>query len=408
MTINKTIGSIFLVSGTAIGAGILALPITMARLGLLTSFVLMMIIWLAMYYSALINIELNLRVGKGQPLGKLGSLISGKKASFIGDTSLIILCYALLSAYIYGGGSTLSAIIADISNNNIKISSLESIILFLALLIQILRFPIEKVTYINNILFVLMLTAIAVFIACLFYKIDLNNLPISTPFEIQSWYIAVPVLFTSFGFQVVFHTLTSYCDKNVKQLKTVFFWGSLIPAILYTIWIVVTLGALYNGNHDFYLKLISNESVELSVFINALSQIANINILQYLSLLISFLVILTSAIGVGLGLVDIIKSKLNITNAQYLNKIKGTNIVIACLVVMPSSMIAMIVPNAFIYALSFAGMILAFIAILIPLYLYYKSNGLGQFYKITQYKSIHLFLLVIACFVIICELMNYL
>ncbi|MGG2344011.1 aromatic amino acid transport family protein [Rickettsia amblyommatis] len=54
--------------------------------------------------------------------------------------------------------------------------------------------------------------------------IQWDNLPLFSPNckEISIWGVVTPVVFTSFGFQVIFHTLTNYCNKNAKD--GVFIW----------------------------------------------------------------------------------------------------------------------------------------------------------------------------------------
>ncbi|WP_392506864.1 hypothetical protein ACE5D9_02450 [Rickettsia sp. 2024-CO-Wats] len=49
--------------------------------------------------------------------------------------------------------------------------------------------------------------------------IQLDNLLLFSPNykEISIWCIITPVVFTSFGFQVIFHTLTNDCNKNAKD-----------------------------------------------------------------------------------------------------------------------------------------------------------------------------------------------
>ncbi|WP_041404094.1 aromatic amino acid transport family protein [Rickettsia montanensis] len=66
---QKLIGAILLISGTCIGSGMIALPTVLAKLGIIPSIILMFIIWFIMYYTSLINLELNLQAGKSLTLG---------------------------------------------------------------------------------------------------------------------------------------------------------------------------------------------------------------------------------------------------------------------------------------------------------------------------------------------------
>ena len=84
----KQIGAILLVAGTCIGSGMIALPMVLAKLGLIPSILLMVMIWFIMYYTSLVNLELNLQAGHGLSLGALGKYFSGRTAELIGTVSL--------------------------------------------------------------------------------------------------------------------------------------------------------------------------------------------------------------------------------------------------------------------------------------------------------------------------------
>ncbi len=54
---NKTLGTTLLVSGTMIGAGMLAMPLTSAGIGFTFTVVLLISLWLLLTYSALLFVE---------------------------------------------------------------------------------------------------------------------------------------------------------------------------------------------------------------------------------------------------------------------------------------------------------------------------------------------------------------
>ncbi len=54
---NKTLGSTLLVSGTMIGAGMLAMPLTSAGIGFTFTVVLLLVLWFLLTYSALLFVE---------------------------------------------------------------------------------------------------------------------------------------------------------------------------------------------------------------------------------------------------------------------------------------------------------------------------------------------------------------
>nr|WP_236609814.1 aromatic amino acid transport family protein [Rickettsia gravesii] len=69
-----------------------------------------------------------------------------------------------------------------------------------------------------------MLIIIAILVIGLVSMIQWDNLLLFSPNykEISIWGVVTPVVVTSFGFQVIFHTLTNYCNKNAKD--GVFIW----------------------------------------------------------------------------------------------------------------------------------------------------------------------------------------
>jgi tyrosine-specific transport protein len=356
----QLIGCVCLVAGTAIGAGMLALPITLAKFGLLYSTLIMLGTWCLCYLSALLNLELNLRVGKGLPLGALGMHFSGIKSYILGSLSLLILCYALLCAYIYGGASTLVCI------EDFPFSFNQAACGYAFCLFGLMLCSIKKVDYLNRFLFSGKVFVTVVILAAALFELDLKELPLTAqaPLNLKDIYVVLPIVFTSFGFQVIFHTLVKHTNGDKVMLKKAFFWGSLLPAILYIAWTSIVCGLIYMNLPNLFHKMLFS-SVEVGEILQALCSINDSSFMQYLTWAIGFFAVLTSTIGVTLGLVDALKTKHPVLNRH---------IVAVFAAVVPSLIIALMVPNAFINALSFAGMILSFMALLLPVYLLVCSN----------------------------------
>lgn len=382
-------GAILLIAGTSIGSGMIALPMMMSKLGILPSIFLMLIIWALAYYTSLINLELNLQAGKGMSLGDLGKHFSGKSAQILGELSLKILSYALLSVYIYAGSSVVQKLLGtDINLNYICTGYALGTILLLIL-------PFKGIDYINRILFMGLLIVASILIAGLTTMINWTNLPLFSNryTHLETWSTLIPVVFTSFGFQVIFHTLTNYCKQDTKMLKNVFFWGSLIPAIVYIVWTCSVLSVIFHDSPEFYIQMM-NGKIEIGDLITKLSHIAKWPAIQILVWWISLLAIITSLLGVGLGLFESIKT-------TFKNKTLS-----AIITIIPPYIIAIIIPNAFITVLGFAGLILSIIAILIPIYLLGKVKDKPAYYPQTRKGILVLISLISGLIIIISEFMN--
>ena len=399
----KQIGAILLVAGTCIGSGMIALPMVLAKLGLIPSILLMVMIWFIMYYTSLVNLELNLQAGHGLSLGALGRYFSGKTAELIGTISLKLLSYSLLAVFIYGGSSILKELIASKMAVEYSINSIATCYAFLS--ITLLLLPIKLIDYLNRFLFVGLLAVVTILIAGLVITINWSELPLFNEqySDLSVWVAIIPVVFTSFGFQVIFHTLTNYCHKNVKMLKRAFLWGSLIPAIVYIVWTCSILSVVYQNNPQFYDQMAGGKA-EIGELIQVLSGIAKWQSVQLLVWWISILAIATSVLGVGVGLCDSLKGMLS-------KKVPNTcirNILASIMTILPAYLVVMYVPNAFIAVLGFAGMILAVIAILLPVYLFWQIKQGQLYYSELNKKYLLQFSIVVAMTVITCEIFNML
>jgi tyrosine-specific transport protein len=401
--VQKKMGPILLVAGTCIGSGMIALPMVLAKLGLIPSIILMLSIWFIMYYTSLINLELNLQAGEGLSLGALGRRLSGKTADYIGTISLKLLSYSLLAVFIYGGSSILQELFASYTDRHYSLDGIATNYALLAMIV--LLFPITFIDHLNRLLFIGLLGVVAILITGLLITINWVNLPLFSEkyHQPSTWAALIPVVFTSFGFQVIFHTLTNYCHRNAKILKQAFFWGSLIPAFVYMIWTCSVLSVIHHANPLFYQQMIAGQA-EVGELIQVLSHISQWQSIQLLVWWISILAIITSVLGVGVGLCDGIKEMLSRTISQPLLR----NGLAAVITVLPAYLVVIYIPNAFIAALGFAGMILAVIAILLPTYLFSQIKTKSLYYDELRQNWLLRLSIVVGVIVIASELFNML
>lgn len=399
---QRQIGSIFIVAGTAIGAGMLALPLVLAQFGLSLTILIMFGIWSIMYYVSLVVVELNLQEGHGLTLIQLGKRFSGHTAQSIALVCLKVLTFSLLAAYIDGGASIIQKLLLTFTDTQYDIRLL--IILFTSALILLFLFSTRWIDYVNRLLFFALIGSFCLLIFGLLTKIDISKLPIS-PMELNfdAWRIALPVVFTSFGYQMVIHSLTTYCKNDKTQLKRVFFWGSLIPTFVYIIWTTCVLGVLYLEDPVVFQQILVGKAAIGDVIL-ALSHISNATSIHLFSTITSLLAILTSIIGVGLGLKDSWKIIL-IKRIKHPTTHSFATVFITFI---PSLLAVLFIQNAFIKALSFAGMISAILAVLLPLYLLKKAKEKTSMYHypILQYKSLQFVALSIGIVIVICEILN--
>ena len=104
---NKTLGSTLITSGTMIGAGMLAMPLTSAGIGFTFTVVLLVLLWILLTYSALLFVEVYQTAEHDAGIGTLAAQYFGRPGRIVATSVLMIFLYALLSAYVTGGGAIL-------------------------------------------------------------------------------------------------------------------------------------------------------------------------------------------------------------------------------------------------------------------------------------------------------------
>jgi len=395
---KKLILSACLVAGTSVGAGMLALPMVLCKIGILPTLGLILVLWFFMYLSGLFGIELNLRAKKGLTLGQLGCIYSGPGAAHLGSISLVFLIYALLCAYLYGGASIFQSFLESHFAWSLPLRGI--LLTYGLVLALVLTLSVQRILQINKALLILLLASFAMLSVALFQKVEFSDLPLvaETTWQVDSWTLILPVLLTSFGFQVIFHTLTDFCNKDALLLKRAIFWGSLIPAVVYIIWTLSTLGVLYHYAPEKY-ALLALGKLDVGQFVEALSETGAWPWVKSLVSVMTILAILKSSIGVGLGLLGFWKEKLG--SASYSAKAASLG-----LTMVPPLLISLFVSELFLKAMSFAGMVLVLIAIALPLWLINcpKAKRETAFYPMTESKILQGLFFLLGVFIVVSEL----
>lgn len=398
---QKTFGGICLIAGTAIGSGMLALPMILASFGVFYSIVLLLGMWCLTYYTSLVSVELSLQAKKGLSLGELGKLYSGRTASFIGIFSIKLISYALIVVFIDGGASVIHKMLEHYYQCGVSIHMVS--VWYTCITMFIFALPLGIVEHVNRLLFYFMLTVIAFVICALFVMIDWRDMPLNgSLLAFDKICLALPIILTAFSFQTILPYLVEYCEKNSKSLKVVCFWGSLVPAIVYVLWVVVVLVVIYNYDKGFY-QMMSQGQADLGSLIFKFSTIAKVDAMQLVIWSLSILAIVTSLIGVGIGLIDVWKGILT-KNRKESFQLKILSIFLTFL---PPLMVALLMKNAFLKILSFVGMVAVVIAVLLPLYLLQKAKFTTFYYPILRFHLLRAIAAIIGLLIVYMEILNH-
>ena len=355
---NKTVGSTLLVAGTMIGAGMLAMPLTSAGIGFGFTLVLLLGLWALLTFSALLFVELYQTAESDAGIGTLAEQYFGKTGRIIATAVLIIFLYALIAAYVSGGGSLLKDLLPESFGDKV------SVLLFTVIFGSFIVIGTHSVDKINRVLFFVMLAAFAVVLSLMLPEIKFDNL-MATPIDNALIISASPVFFTAFGFHGSIPSLNKYLDGNVKALRISILAGSAITLCAYILWQMSTHGLLTQNE---FLQILK-EDATLNGLVKATLAITGSNMIAGAVKLFSTLALVTSFLGVGLGLLecieDLLKRSFNVTAGR---------ISLGLLTFIPPLVFALFYPEGFILALGYAGQMFAFYAVVLPVSLVWKAR----------------------------------
>lgn len=355
---NKTVGSTLLVAGTMIGAGMLAMPLTSAGIGFGFTLVLLLGLWALLTFSALLFVELYQTAESDAGIGTLAEQYFGKAGRIIATAVLIIFLYALIAAYVSGGGSLLKDLLPESFGDKV------SILLFTVIFGSFIVIGTHSVDKINRVLFFVMLAAFAVVLSLMLPEIKFDNL-MATPIDNALIISASPVFFTAFGFHGSIPSLNKYLGGNVKALRISILVGSAITLYAYILWQMSTHGLLTQNE---FLQILK-EDATLNGLVKATLAITGSNIIAGAVKLFSTLALVTSFLGVGLGLLecieDLLKRSFNISAGR---------ISLGLMTFIPPLVFALFYPEGFILALGYAGQMFAFYAVVLPVSLVWKAR----------------------------------
>ena len=209
-----------------------------------------------------------------------------------------------------------------------------------------------------------MLAAFAVVLSLMLPEIKFDNL-MATPIDNALIISASPVFFTAFGFHGSIPSLNKYLGGNVKALRISILAGSAITLCAYILWQMSTHGLLTQNE---FLQILK-EDATLNGLVKATLAITGSNMIAGAVKLFSTLALVTSFLGVGLGLLecieDLLKRSFNVTAGR---------ISLGLLTFIPPLVFALFYPEGFILALGYAGQMFAFYAVVLPVSLVWKAR----------------------------------
>ena len=373
-----------LVAGTSIGGGMLALPILTSVTGFIPSLGIYFLCWLFMASTGLLFLEITQWMHKEANIVSMAQRTLGRMGKIVAWILYLFLFYSLNIAYIVESGKT----VVELANG--QITDWMGPIIFLLLFAPCIVISTALAGRINLILMVGLILSYICFVALGVRYINPQLLISANWMQAPK---ALPIAFTSFAYQGIIPTLANYLQYDVNKGRKAILIGSFIPLIAYIIWQTLIMGIVpiagTNGLEEALQKDL-NAIQAIKYFINNTNTYA-------IGQAFAFFALITSFLGVTLGLRDFLADGLNIKQTMY------GKICLISLIFIPPLLVAIIYPHIFLTMLDYAGGIgCALLLGLLPIIMVWRGRYHFHF-KDTQQLFGGKWVLVILAIFVICE-----
>jgi tyrosine-specific transport protein len=359
---TKAIGGMLLLVGTSLGAGMLALPLALAKVGFFYSVLLSCLCWFVMYLGARFILEVNLTFEPGCHLVSMAKDRLGWPGQLLAWVSCLCLMYSLISSYIAGGSDMLKSLCEQYG---FDLPNAVSTVLFTFLFGGIVYAGIRTVDYVNRGLMFGKLAIYLLVVSSMISEVKLPQLHDGMPTAIPD---CLMILIVSFGFASIVPSLRYYFRDDIPLLKRVLFWGSLIPLLCYVIWTAIIMGVLpTEGDHS--LNALSQSVHPLSGLIQGLQSEVGVGWIEKSFTLFTIICLLTAFLGVSLGLFDFLADGLKLKKRG----LQGMGVYTATFI--PPMLLVMFKPGIYMNALSYAGRFCVLLLLLLPSLMLFRSKN---------------------------------
>ncbi|PCI78283.1 tyrosine transporter [Candidatus Aerophobetes bacterium] len=359
---NKVLGSSLLVAGTAIGAGMLALPVATGLSGFKYSSLLLFSVFAFMLLTLFYLLEANLFSNKiGANIITMVRDHFGPFYQGIAWVVFLLLLYTVAAAYISAGG----AIVGKLFQVSllIELAPWVGVFMFFMFFGVLVVFGTAFVDGLNRVCMVALVVSFFILCLSLFPHMELKFFQGGS---FKYTFAAVPVVVLSFTSHLILPSLRTYLLGDVKKLKKVLFFGSLIPLVVYFLWEMFIFGVLPVGAGGFATIVKADQPV--AALAAVLAQKVDSHWIGAMVSCFSFFALITSFFGVALSLFDFLADGLHIKK-----DLKG-KISLLALMYIPPVIFALFYPKAFVVAIGYAGVFVAILYGIFPPLIVWKSR----------------------------------
>ncbi|UJF23951.1 aromatic amino acid transporter [Suttonella sp. R2A3] len=361
------IAATFIVIGTAVGAGMIAIPTATSGLWYGRSLIILFITWLVMMTTSLMILEASQGFDRRAHFPTMVKQLLGNRWALLNSLSLGFVLYILVYAYIAVGGDITSANIASLSGHDTPIWVGQ--LIFFAVLGLVVWLSHHWVARFNALILGGLLLTFFLASGALLPSVQLNTLIPEQ--DVGNWryvWLSLPVVLTSFGYHINVPTLRVYLADRTSQIAWALIIGSFSVLLLYILWQTAVQGNLPRSE---FAPVIASGG-QVSQLIDAMRPYVLAPSVVGLLALFSYFAIATSFLGVALGLFEFI------SDFCHFNDSRGDRFKTAIIAFVAPLALCLWQPYGFVSAIAYAGVALTIWGIIIPALMVRKTREQGN------------------------------
>ncbi|MDR3624983.1 MAG: aromatic amino acid transport family protein [Chlamydiales bacterium] len=335
---KKIVSGSLLVAGTAIGAGMLGIPMVTGNAGFIPATLITILVWAFMLTTGLLLLEVTLKMKPGSNILSITEKYFGKSGKIFAGIMFVFLYYCLIVAYIAGGSPLIESLL---TNFNIHAIPTSLYYIFFTVVIAIVVYTgVKWIDRINIVLSLAMFTAYILMFVSGAHAISNDRLLDTALFG--EMFFAVPILFGAFGYHNVVPSLCDYLRRDKKSLQLSLIIGTTLALLIYLVWQYLVIGSID-------AKALTHAMKSGQTTISALQEATNRPSLYLFGRWFGMLALLTSLLGVSLSMCDFFADGFRHISV-HLNRFW-----LCCITFIPPLVFTLFNPAVFTKALGIAG-----------------------------------------------------
>jgi tyrosine-specific transport protein len=361
MQSRRIFGGMLMILGTCVGAGMLAIPIVSAHESFRLSALLLITAWFCMTVGAFAVLEVNLWFKPGSNLISMAEGTLGAWGKTITSLLYLLLMYSLICAYLSSASGVLETFLDSM---HWDVSRTTSTIITLIVLGSVVYAGMGAVDVANRLFMSIKLLIFVLIVAVLAPQIQVEQL-LEGDFMIRN--SAFIVMVTSFGYATILPTLREYLHSDRKALQLIVLIGSLVPFLIFLVWLCIVQGVLPREGEDGLMSMAASDNSSSRLML-AITHVAEYDWMKYIASIFVSVYVLTSFLSVSISLADFIADGLKKT------KQGRAGVLIHTLCFLPPLLVVLLKPGIFITALAYAGIWCIALLVILPLLMLYSGR----------------------------------